>query len=123
MAAPQIEQSSSHSSAGTPSSEGNAVLDAEKDNALKHTMSPEDLKTLNKLDSKMAKAAGEEDEDPFRHLPPHEKEILHRQLDVPIVKVTFWTLYRYATRNDILIIILSSISSVIGGAMLPLMTV
>ncbi|KAJ4011794.1 hypothetical protein NW766_007094 [Fusarium irregulare] len=51
-----------------------------------------------------------------------EKEIIERQLDLPTVEVTFTTLFRYATRNDLIIIAISSICAIAGGAALPLMT-
>lgn len=58
----------------------------------------------------------------FSHLPDHEKQILKNQLDAPPVKVSYLTLYRYASRNDMLIISLSAFSSIIAGAALPLFT-
>lgn len=64
-----------------------------------------------------------EGEDPFGHLPEHEKSILKRQLDIPVVKVTYVMLYRYSTLNDKLIMALSAFSAIVGGALLPLMTV
>lgn len=65
----------------------------------------------------------DEDNDPFQHLPAHEKEILKRQLEIPAVKINYLSLYRFATRNDKIIIGISSLASIIGGALLPLMTV
>lgn len=75
-----------------------------------------------RLDSKLVKAKPDSD-DALQHLPPHEREILQRQLHVPEVKVNYFTLFRYATRNDLLIIILSSVCAIGGGAAMPLMTV
>jgi len=63
------------------------------------------------------------DDDPFKHLPEHEKAILKRQLDLPAVKVNYMTLYRYATRNDKIILVMAGLGAIIGGALLPLMTV
>jgi len=48
---------------------------------------------------------------------------LLRQLDVPPVKVNFFSLYRYATRNDKIIICCSATAAIIGGALMPLMTI
>lgn len=62
-------------------------------------------------------------EDPFSHLPEHEREVLKTQLDVEDQKVSFFGLYRYASKNDILIIIVSAICSIAAGAALPLFTV
>ena len=78
---------------------------------------------LDKLDSRIIDLKGTEAEDPYAHLPENERAIVKRQLDVPTVTVTFKTLYRYATVNDIIIIIISSLAAIVGGAAMPLMTV
>ncbi|KAK5681230.1 hypothetical protein LTS10_006992 [Elasticomyces elasticus] len=80
---------------------------------------------LRRLDSKPPKDANEEkeQEDPLAHLPDHEAAILRRQLEIPPVKLTYKSLYRYATRNDLLIMALSSICAIAGGAVMPLMTI
>ena len=57
------------------------------------TIPIQDGAALQKLDSKIQEKK-KEDEDPFKHLPQHEAEILRRQLDIPPVKVTFFTLFR-----------------------------
>ena len=62
-------------------------------------------------------------DDPFKHLPEHEKDVLKRQLDLPAVKVGYLTLYRYATTNDKIILAIASLAAIISGALLPLMTV
>lgn len=59
----------------------------------------------------------------YAHLPEHEKEILKRQLDAPTVKISFFGLYRYASKMDILILIVSAICAIAAGAALPLFTV
>jgi ATP-binding cassette subfamily B (MDR/TAP) protein 1 len=82
---------------------------------------PNDL-SLQKLDSKVIKVDAEKD-DPFRHLPQAEADILKRQLFIPEVTVSYATLYRYATTNDKIIIVISIICSTAGGAALPLMTI
>ena len=79
---------------------------------------------LQRLDSRVPRSEKElEDQDPFAHLPEHEATILRRQVDIPPVKVTYFMLYRYATRNDILIMIFSGICAIAGGAVMPLMTI
>ena len=81
---------------------------------------------LNRLDSRIPKSTNEqesEDDDPFGHLPEHEAAILKRQVDIPPVKVTYFMLYRYATRNDFLIMALSGFCAIVGGAAMPLMTI
>jgi ATP-binding cassette subfamily B (MDR/TAP) protein 1 len=66
---------------------------------------------------------GDEDQDPFKALPEEEAEILRRQLDIPPVTVTYRDLYRYATRNDLIILWISAICAISAGAAMPLMTV
>ncbi|OQD80248.1 hypothetical protein PENANT_c037G08426 [Penicillium antarcticum] len=79
---------------------------------------------LNPVGSSPADAdRNEEDGDPFKHLPEHERVILKRQLDLPATKVNYMTLYRYATRNDKIILVIASLAAIIGGALMPLMTV
>ncbi|RYC61987.1 hypothetical protein CHU98_g4209 [Xylaria longipes] len=77
---------------------------------------------LSKIDSK-AVVAAEVNYDPFQHLPEHEAEILRRQVTTPEIKTGLATLYRYATRNDIIIIFASTIAAIGAGAALPIMTV
>jgi hypothetical protein len=81
--------------------------------------------TLHKLDSKKPKDISEsdEEEDPFAHLPPHEKAILHKQVDVPEVKVGYFSLYRYCTKWDWVIWGISCFCTIVAGAAMPLMTV
>ena len=82
---------------------------------------------LKRLDSQVPKSEEnleqEDGEDPFSHLPEHEAAILKRQVEIPPVKVTYFMLYRYATRNDKLIMLVSSICAIAAGAALPLMTI
>ena len=79
---------------------------------------------LEKLDSKIIKIGDtEEGEEAYAHLLPEERNIIKRQLDTPSVKITYKTLYRYATKNDLLIVIISAICAIAGGAVMPLMTV
>lgn len=86
--------------------------------------SSQDVASLEKLDSKVVKIGEvKEGEEAYAHLPPHEKEIVKRQLEILPVTVTFKTLYRYATRNDLIIVSISSIAAIGGGAVMPLMTV
>ncbi|KAL9029789.1 MAG: hypothetical protein Q9196_002008 [Gyalolechia fulgens] len=86
--------------------------------------SSQDVTALEKLDSKIVKIGEvKEGEEAYAHLPPDEKEIVKRQLDLPQVTVTFKTLYRYATRNDLLIVFISALAAIGGGAVMPLMTV
>ncbi|KAI9847783.1 MAG: GTPase-activating protein [Sclerophora amabilis] len=122
MAVDHSEKPSSQRSSNAPSSESGEALKHETQHPYPQK-SPEDLDTIQKLDSKLIKVDQPEEEDPFRHLPSHERDILKEQLDVPLVKITYLTLYRYATTWDIIITIISTICAIVGGAVTPLMTI
>lgn len=64
-----------------------------------------------------------QEEAAFALLPEDEKHILKTQLDSPSVKVTFFTLYRYADPWDYVIIAVSAICAIAAGAALPLFAV
>ncbi|KAF1983472.1 P-loop containing nucleoside triphosphate hydrolase protein [Aulographum hederae CBS 113979] len=83
---------------------------------------------MQQLDMKQSAKEAEgdtesEEEDPFGHLPEHEAAVLRKQLDTPDVQVKYFTLYRYATRWDLIILFISCIAAIISGAAMPLMTV
>ncbi|QIW98788.1 hypothetical protein AMS68_004306 [Peltaster fructicola] len=83
---------------------------------------------LNRLDSSIPKSEKEKqkelaEKDLFAHLPEHEAAVLRRQLDTPPVKLSYFGLYRYATRLDIIVMVVSSICAIAAGAAMPLMTV
>jgi len=46
-----------------------------------------------------------------------------KQLEVPTIKVTYWSLYRYASKKENAILSLSCLAAVVAGAIFPLMTV
>ncbi|KAE8352503.1 P-loop containing nucleoside triphosphate hydrolase protein [Aspergillus coremiiformis] len=48
--------------------------------------------------------------------------VIHRQLHAPVSQVSFFGIYRYATRWDIAILVGSAIAAAVGGAALPLFT-
>lgn len=78
----------------------------------------------HKLDSQVVDVKEvKEGEEAYAHLPPHEREIVKRQLEIPSGTVTYRTIFRYASTYDILIIIVSIIAAIGGGAIQPLMTV
>jgi ATP-binding cassette subfamily B (MDR/TAP) protein 1 len=83
------------------------------------TMAPPDGKKKDHHE----KAVDLSEDSLFAHLPVHEKEILKQQLEAPSVKVSFFILYRYASRTDILIMVVSAICAIAAGAALPLFTV
>ncbi|KAB8349573.1 hypothetical protein FH972_023597 [Carpinus fangiana] len=62
-------------------------------------------------------------QDPLAHLPPHEQAILRKQLETPQVIPGIKMIYRYASRNDLIIMTISAICAIAGGAVMPLMTV
>ena|SRR6266498_4105268 len=57
------------------------------------------------------------------HLLTHEREILNRQLDIPEVKIGFFGLYQYATTIDLIVLGISTVCAIAGGAIIPLLTV
>lgn len=56
-------------------------------------------------------------------LAPSEQHILQRQLYAPVANVGFWALYRYASTWDVIILVVSSMAAIVGGAALPIFTV
>ncbi|KAM3546105.1 hypothetical protein ARSEF1564_001004 [Beauveria bassiana] len=62
-------------------------------------------------------------DDPYAHLSDHAADILKKQVDIPTLTKGAGVLYRYASRNDKIIIAVSAICAVASGAALPLMTV
>ncbi|KAL4734901.1 P-loop containing nucleoside triphosphate hydrolase protein [Aspergillus similis] len=57
------------------------------------------------------------------HLPEDERQILKMQLEEVKVNISFVGLWRYATKIDILIMIISAICAIAAGAALPLFTI
>lgn len=80
---------------------------------------------LRKLDSTVIKVEDVKkgDDEAWSHLPAHQRDVVRKQLEIPPVPVNFITLFRYATANDLIIIAVSIICSIAGGAVMPLMTV
>lgn len=84
--------------------------------------SSENTTDLRKLDSKI-KTSEKDGSNPYQHLSPDEAAVLKRQVETPDVKVGMATLYRYATRTDMIIIVIGSITAIAAGAILPVMTI
>jgi hypothetical protein len=61
--------------------------------------------------------------DSLENLSSHERDILERQLSMPRIEASYTMLYRYATKNDIFILVVSTICALASGAITPLMTV
>lgn len=57
------------------------------------------------------------------HLPEEERQVLKTQLEEIKVNISFFGLWRYATKMDILIMVISTICAIAAGAALPLFTV
>lgn len=72
---------------------------------------------LQKLDSKVIKPQDEKKADPYEGMPPEQAEILRRQVETPDVKIGMATLYRYATRVDLMLLVVGSICAIASGAM------
>lgn len=88
------------------------------------TIAPAEAKAARSESSSAANFAGEDGDDPlYSHLAPHERQILKKQLDVDETNVSFFGLYRYASRMDILVLVVSAICAIAAGAALPLFTV
>ncbi|KAI1189830.1 ABC transporter [Nemania serpens] len=107
-----------------PSTHGDSTastISPQSANGEKSTAPPDT--DLSKLDSKAVVVRDQTNQDPFQHLPEDEASILRRQVTTLEVKTGVATLYRYATRNDLLIIFVSAIAAIAAGAALPLMTV
>ncbi|KAK5347548.1 multidrug-resistance transporter mdr2 [Exophiala xenobiotica] len=109
---PKTPTSSLPKSPPSPASPASPASDAE---------TPPDLR---KYDSKIVQVRDvPEGEDALAHLPEHEREVLRNQVMTPDVKVTYKSLYRYATTWDIVFIVIAALGAIGGGAVMPLMTV
>lgn len=119
-----IEKQLTRDSREDPSSGKDLVGEKQEEDPHSSGSSSDEIARLKEVDSHVVTVPEvKEGDEAYAHLPPHEKEIVKRQLDIPEVKVTYRTLYRYATRNDLIIIFISTICAIAGGAVMPLMTV
>ena len=120
-----IERRQSHDTSSTAALSGDNVVGEKQEQDLHSSgSSSEDITKIEKLDSHIVKVPeAKKGDEAYQHLPPHEREIIKRQLDIPTVTVSFSTLFRYATKVDLVIILISCICAIAGGAVLPLMTV
>ncbi|KAI1398447.1 P-loop containing nucleoside triphosphate hydrolase protein [Hypoxylon fuscum] len=115
---PQMTATEAHSNRSSSHGGSSVGPTAEKEDS-----STKSGVALEKADSKVIKAPKDINNDPFKHLPADEAEILKRQVITPEVKAGVATLYRYSSRNDLIIMVVSTICAIAGGAALPLMTV
>lgn len=97
---------------------GDEKIEASSSNSSHHSNS------ITKLDSHIVKVDQDGKEpDALDHLPPNERVIIERQLVMPEVKLNYFTLFRFATRNDLVLIFTAALASIIAGAVMPLMTI
>ncbi|KAH7379491.1 P-loop containing nucleoside triphosphate hydrolase protein [Pyrenochaeta sp. MPI-SDFR-AT-0127] len=59
---------------------------------------------------------------PVASLSVEEKSVIERQIEVPTVKISYFALFRYATMNEVIIMVIALLASIIAGAAMPLMT-
>lgn len=79
---------------------------------------------LKKYDSKIVQVSNKpQGDEALAHLKEHERLILKRQIDSITVPVNFKSLYRYATKWDLVLVFIGAMCSIGGGAVMPLMTV
>jgi hypothetical protein len=65
----------------------------------------------------------EEVKPPMAGLSEQEREIIERQIDAPKLTVGYFALFRYASKNEFIIMVIAVIASIAAGAVMPLMTV
>lgn len=64
-----------------------------------------------------------EAKDPFSHLPPRERQILRDQVYLAESQTGYWTLFRYSTKWDLVIMVISGSCAVVAGVALPMVSV
>ena len=74
----------------------------------------------DKTDNSNKNKAGADDENVETQ---SQKDILERQIALPEIQVSQRMLYRYATKNDIAILVISTVCAIAAGVTMPLMTV
>jgi ATP-binding cassette subfamily B (MDR/TAP) protein 1 len=52
-----------------------------------------------------------------------EQRIVSAQIDAPSVKIGYFSLYRYADKKEIAIMVVSALAAIAGGVAFPMMTV
>ncbi|KAL4865464.1 hypothetical protein BDV12DRAFT_174570 [Aspergillus spectabilis] len=57
------------------------------------------------------------------HLPEEERQVVKMQLEEQKANISFFGLWRYATRMDILILVISALCAIAAGAAMPLFTI
>ncbi|KAK5990194.1 ABC multidrug transporter atrD [Cladobotryum mycophilum] len=75
-----------------------------------------------KTEAKTPEKKEEDPDEPFRHLPPDQAEILKSQVFTPDLKKGISAIYSYSSRFDAFLLVIGVICSIANGAALPLMT-
>ena len=75
------------------------------------------------IDEKHELHAAKEARPPTAGLSDQEKDIIDKQLTAPNLTVGYFSLFRYATAKDKLVMVVALIASIAAGAVMPLMTV
>lgn len=76
----------------------------------------------NKKKDLAPEPASSDDELNFDHLPQDEAAILRNQIKVDAPKISYFTLYRYATTKDTLWLLLAHLLAIAAGAAIPMYT-
>ncbi|UKZ78470.1 hypothetical protein TrVFT333_006210 [Trichoderma virens FT-333] len=109
----------------TPEDDIQPIRDSEPSHrAVLQSRKPKDASNyvpINPIDIQGTKLGNTQD--PYGHLPPHQADILKRQVVIPEVYHGIKAIYRYATRNDAIIIVVSSLFAIASGAAMPLMNI
>ncbi|UKZ52662.1 hypothetical protein TrVGV298_006443 [Trichoderma virens] len=109
----------------TPEDDIQPIRDSESSyRAVLQSRKPKDASNClptNPIDAQGTKLGNAQD--PYGHLPPHQADILKRQIVIPEGDHGIKAIYRYATRNDAIIIIVSSLFAIASGAAMPLMNI
>ena len=119
-----VSEKTAAASGNTPPSSRGASSEGDITRTAKENSPDPEKVELQKADTQVVvppKAGSPEDL--FKHLPADEAEVLRRQIITAEVKQGVAVLYRYASRNDCIIMFVSAICAIAAGASLPLMTV
>lgn len=77
----------------------------------------------NPQDVTLDEKPSQEPESLPHNLNESEREIIDQQLNISKVNISYFSLFRYATGNEIAIMVVAAIASIGAGAVMPLMAV
>ncbi|KAL5003117.1 P-loop containing nucleoside triphosphate hydrolase protein [Aspergillus recurvatus] len=118
-----VEVSQTEEQASTPHSTDEKEKPSDLSAPSSTTATPADKEQPPKSSSSNNALSVNEVDALIAHLPEDERQVLKTQLEEIKVNVSFFGLWRYATKIDILIIIISAICAIAAGAALPLFTI